>query len=62
MSGTLYSPFKLDREALNCYTYTHHKHYEIQIQVLLGHSSSKKTEIYIHVATITFKTIKNPLV
>lgn len=32
-----------------------------QIQVLLGHSSSKTTEIYTHVATITFEKIKNPL-
>ncbi|MFT5941781.1 MAG: integrase/recombinase XerD [Sediminicola sp.] len=32
-----------------------------QIQVLLGHSSSKTTEIYTHVATTTFKEIKNPL-
>lgn len=32
-----------------------------QIQVLLGHSSSKTTEIYTHVATNTFKAIKNPL-
>ncbi|MCL5244931.1 tyrosine-type recombinase/integrase [Cellulophaga sp. 20_2_10] len=32
-----------------------------QIQVLLGHSSTKTTEIYTHVATNTFKTIKNPL-
>nr|WP_252729999.1 site-specific tyrosine recombinase/integron integrase [Zobellia uliginosa] len=32
-----------------------------QIQVLLGHGSSKTTEIYTHVATNTFKTIKNPL-
>jgi site-specific recombinase XerD len=32
-----------------------------QIQVLLGHSSIKTTEIYTHVATNTFKTIKNPL-
>ena len=32
-----------------------------QIQVLLGHSSSKTTEIYTLVATTTFKKIKNPL-
>lgn len=32
-----------------------------QIQVLLGHSSSKTTEIYTHVTTNTFKNIKNPL-
>ncbi|WP_159021481.1 site-specific tyrosine recombinase/integron integrase [Formosa sp. L2A11] len=32
-----------------------------QIQVLLGHSSTKTTEIYTHVATTTFKKIKNPL-
>ncbi|MDX1364226.1 MAG: tyrosine-type recombinase/integrase [Arenibacter latericius] len=32
-----------------------------QIQVLLGHGSSKTTEIYTHVATNTFNTIKNPL-
>ncbi|MDO6604061.1 site-specific tyrosine recombinase/integron integrase [Arenibacter palladensis] len=32
-----------------------------QIQVLLGHGSSKTTEIYTHVATNTFKLIKNPL-
>ena len=32
-----------------------------QIQVLLGHQSSKTTEIYAHVVTNTFKTIKNPL-
>ncbi|WP_252737156.1 tyrosine-type recombinase/integrase, partial [Zobellia galactanivorans] len=32
-----------------------------QIQVLLGHSSSKTTEIYTHVTTNTFKSIKNPL-
>lgn len=32
-----------------------------QIQVLLGHSSSKTTEIYTHVATHSFKKIKNPL-
>ena len=32
-----------------------------QIQVLLGHGSSKTTEIYTHVAANTFETIKNPL-
>jgi len=32
-----------------------------QIQVLLGHGSTKTTEIYTHVATNTFKDIKNPL-
>ncbi|QXP55085.1 tyrosine-type recombinase/integrase [Cellulophaga sp. HaHa_2_95] len=32
-----------------------------QIQVLLGHSSTTTTEIYTHVATTTFKKIKNPL-
>lgn len=32
-----------------------------QIQVLLGHGSTKTTEIYTHVATNTFETIKNPL-
>ncbi len=32
-----------------------------RIQVLLGHGSSKTTEIYTHVATNTFETIKNPL-
>ena len=32
-----------------------------QIQVLLGHGSTKTTEIYTHVATSTFETIKNPL-
>ena len=31
------------------------------IQTLLGHKSSKTTEIYTHVATNTFKMIKNPL-
>lgn len=31
------------------------------IQNLLGHSSSKTTEIYTHVATNILKTIKNPL-
>ena len=31
------------------------------IQVLLGHNSTKTTEIYTHVATNTFKAIKNPL-
>ena len=32
-----------------------------KIQVLLGHGSSKTTEIYTHVATNTFLNIKNPL-
>ncbi|GAB5475721.1 MAG: site-specific integrase [Maribacter sp.] len=32
-----------------------------QIQVLLGHGSSKTTEIYTHVAVNTFETINNPL-
>ncbi len=32
-----------------------------QIQVLLGHGSTKTTEIYTYVATNTFKEIKNPL-
>ena len=32
-----------------------------QIQVLLGHGSTKTTEIYTHVATNTFLRIKNPL-
>jgi len=32
-----------------------------RIQVLLGHGSSKTTEIYTHVATNTFENIKNPL-
>ncbi len=31
------------------------------IQQLLGHSSSKTTEIYTHVAISSFKDIKNPL-
>lgn len=31
------------------------------IQLLLGHSSTKTTEIYTHVATHSFKNIKNPL-
>jgi len=31
------------------------------IQSLLGHESTKTTEIYTHVATDSFKTIKNPL-
>lgn len=31
------------------------------IQILLGHNSTKTTEVYTHVATNTFKTIKNPL-
>ncbi len=31
------------------------------IQVLLGHNSTKTTEIYTHVATKNFDNIKNPL-
>ena len=31
------------------------------IQSLLGHNSSKTTEIYTHVAVNSFKSIKNPL-
>nr|WP_317042322.1 tyrosine-type recombinase/integrase [Salegentibacter salinarum] len=31
------------------------------IQVLLGHRSTKTTEIYTHVATNIFLKIKNPL-
>ena len=31
------------------------------IQLLLGHSSTKTTEIYTHVATSNFNSIKNPL-
>lgn len=31
------------------------------IQLLLGHNSSKTTEIYTHVATSSFNSIKNPL-
>ncbi len=31
------------------------------IQVLLGHSSSKTTEIYIQVATNNLRSIQNPL-
>jgi len=31
------------------------------IQKILGHNSSKTTEIYTHVATNTFSSIKNPL-
>ena len=31
------------------------------IQTLLGHSSPKTTEIYTHVASTTFNSIKNPL-
>lgn len=31
------------------------------IQILLGHNSTKTTEIYTHVATNTFNSIKNPL-
>ncbi|XOV92220.1 MAG: site-specific tyrosine recombinase/integron integrase [Bacteroidota bacterium] len=32
-----------------------------QIQILLGHSSSKTTEVYTHVANTTMNSIKNPL-
>ena len=31
------------------------------IQILLGHNSTKTTEIYTHVATSSFNSIKNPL-
>jgi site-specific recombinase XerD len=31
------------------------------IQILLGHSSSKTTEVYTHVATNNIRTIKSPL-
>jgi site-specific recombinase XerD len=31
------------------------------IQLLLGHSSTKTTEMYTHVAVNTFKKVKNPL-
>jgi integrase/recombinase XerD len=31
------------------------------IQALLGHSSSKTTEIYTHITTDGFKKIKSPL-
>ena len=31
------------------------------IQILLGHNSTKTTEIYTHVASNTFNSIKNPL-
>ena len=31
------------------------------IQVLLGHSSTKTTEIYTHVAKSSFENIKNPI-
>ena len=31
------------------------------IQLLLGHNSTKTTEIYTHVATNSFNSIKNPL-
>ena len=30
-------------------------------QILLGHSSSKTTEIHTHVAVNNFQSIKNPL-
>ncbi|WP_157503013.1 tyrosine-type recombinase/integrase, partial [Mangrovimonas xylaniphaga] len=31
------------------------------IQLLLGHNSTKTTEIYTHVASNTFNSITNPL-
>ena len=31
------------------------------IQLLLGHNSTKTTEIYTHVATNSFNSIKNPI-
>jgi site-specific recombinase XerD len=32
-----------------------------QIQLLLGHNSSKTTEIHTHVAISSFESVKNPL-
>ena len=32
-----------------------------QIQILLGHNSSKSTEIHTYVAISSFESVKNPL-